>query len=149
MKKFLMWCLVGLLALGSAAWSQAQTTSGTEKAILALEEEWVKAQNTNNPDLLAPLLADKYVSTSSEGKVTGKAEALAQVKSYVKNSVMNTEVKVIVYGDTAIAYGGWKAKMSDSSGKVTEMYERWTDTWVKMPNGKWQCVADHGSPAKM
>jgi len=23
---------------------------------------------------------------------------------------------------------------------------RWTDTWVKMPSGKWQCVADQDSP---
>jgi len=26
---------------------------------------------------------------------------------------------------------------------------RWTDTWVKMPNGKWQCVATQASPLKM
>jgi hypothetical protein len=27
-------------------------------------------------------------------------------------------------------------------------HERWTDTWVKMPNGSWQCVASHGSEIK-
>ena len=26
--------------------------------------------------------------------------------------------------------------------------ERWTDTWVKMPGGKWQCVGSHSSTAK-
>jgi ketosteroid isomerase-like protein len=30
-----------------------------------------------------------------------------------------------------------------------DVHERFTDTWVKMPNGQWQCVASHGSPVKM
>jgi uncharacterized protein (TIGR02246 family) len=149
MKKSLMWCLLGFFLLGSAEWSQAQTTSGTEKAVAALEEQWAQAQNTNSPDLLAPLLADKFVTTSFDGKVTGKAETLAEVKSFVKNSAANSEVKVIVYGDTAIATGIWKAKMKDPSGKIIDLNIQWTDTWVKMASGQWQCVASHGSPAKM
>jgi len=32
---------------------------------------------TNNPDLVSPLLADKFVNTARDGKVTGKAESLA------------------------------------------------------------------------
>lgn len=149
MKRTMLWCFIGLLSLVSATWSQAQTTSGTEKAVAALEEQWAQAQNTNSPDLLAPLLADKFVNTSFDGKVTGKAETLAEVKSFVKNSAANSEVKVIVYGDTAIATGIWKAKMKDPSGKIIDLNIQWTDTWVKMPSGKWQCVASHGSPAKM
>jgi len=54
-------------------------------------------------------------------------------------------LKVVVYGDTAIATGGFKAKGTDAAGKPMDIHERWTDTWVKMPSGKWQCVATHGS----
>lgn len=149
MKNSLVWFLLGCFLMVSAASSQAQTTGATEKAVAALEEQWAQAQNTNNPDLLEPLLGDKFVSTSFDGKVTGKAEALAEVKSFVKNSAANSEMKVIVYGDAAIAMGIWRAKMKDPSGKVVDLNVRWTDTWLKMPNGKWQCVASHGSPAKM
>ena len=81
MKKVLMWCLVGLLAIGSAARSQAQTAGGTEKAVAALEEQWLQSQKTNKPDLVAPLLADKFVSTGADGKVMNKAEALANAKA--------------------------------------------------------------------
>jgi ketosteroid isomerase-like protein len=149
MKRRLIWFLLALFLVMSAAWSQAQQTGGIEKAIMALEDQWAQAQNTNSPDLLTPLLADKFVSTSFDGKVTGKAEALAEVKTFVQNSATNSEMKVIVYGDTAIALGIWKAKMKDPSGKIIDLSVQWTDTWVKMPNGKWQCVASHGSPAKM
>ena len=149
MKKTLIWCLLALFLLVSAAWSQAQTTGGTEKAVAALEEKWLQAMKTNNPDLLAPLLADKFVTTSEVGKVTGKAETLADVKSTKWNSAENIDVKVTVFGDTAIATGGLKGKGTDASGKPIDLDIRWTDTWVKMPNGQWQCVASHGSTVKM
>ncbi len=149
MKKTFLWCLGGVLLLGSAAWLQAQQTGDTEKAVAGLEEQWLQTLNTNSPDSLAPLLAEKFVSTSMDGTVTGKAEALAEVKTFVKNSATNSEMKVIVYGDTAIARGILKAKMKDSSGKTIDLNIQWTDTWVKMPSGKWQCVASHGSPIKM
>jgi len=144
-----MWCLIGLLSLGTAAWSQAQTTSGTEKAVAALEEQWLQALKTNNPDLLAPLLADKLVITSEVGKVAGKAETLADVKSMKWNSAENSDVKVTVFGDTAIASGGLKGRGTEPSGRAFEMDVRWRDTWVKMPGGKWQCVASHDSTIKM
>lgn len=144
-----MWCLIALLSLGSAAWSQAQTTGGTEKAVAALEEQWLQAMKTNNPDLLAPLLADKLVITSEVGKVAGKAETLADVKSMKWNSAENSDVKVIVFGDTAIATGSLKGRGTDASGKPFDLDVRWTDTWVKMPGGKWQCVASHDSTIKM
>jgi ketosteroid isomerase-like protein len=149
MKKTMMWCLIGLLSLGSAAWALAQTTGGTEKAVAALEEQWLQSQKTNNPDLVAPLLADKFVNTETDGKVFNKAETLANAKAtkYVKAEY--EDVKVTVFGDTAIATGGFKAKGTDASGKPFDENVRWTDTWVKMPGGKWQCVASHQSAIRM
>ncbi len=148
MKRTWMWCLIVFLALGSAAWSRAQT-GGTEKAVAALEQQWLQSQKTNNPDLVAPLLADKFVSTGNDGKVTGKAESLARDKGTKYDSIEYEDVKVTVFGDTAIATGGSKAKGTDEKGKPLDEHVRWTDTWVKMPNGKWQCVASHASPIKM
>jgi ketosteroid isomerase-like protein len=149
MKRTWLWCLLGVLALGSTAVSQAQQTSGEiEKAIAALEGQWMQSQKTNNPDLVAPLLADKFVNTSTEGKVRNRAETLAIAKATRYESVEYPDVKVTVFGDTAIATGGFKGKGTDETGKPFDSHERWTDTWVKMPNGKWQCVASHGSNIK-
>jgi ketosteroid isomerase-like protein len=149
MKRTWILCLIGLLSLGSAAWSQAQTTGGTEKAVAALEQQWLQSQKTNNPDLVAPLLADKFISTGSDGKVTGKAETLATAKATKYDNAEYEDVKVTAFGGTAIATGGFKAKGTDASGKPLDTHERWTDTWVKMPNGRWQCVASQTSPVKI
>ena len=132
MKRTWMFCLIGLLSLGGAAWSlDNKTGGGTEKAVAALEQQWLQSQKRNNPDLAAPLLADKFTNTGSDGKVSSKSEFLADAKA--------TKYDSVDYD---------KAKGTDAWGKPL-VDQRFTDTWVKMPNGHWQCVASHQSPAKM
>jgi ketosteroid isomerase-like protein len=141
--------LVGLLSLVSTASAQVQTTGETEKAVAALELQWLQSQKANNPDLVAPLLADKFVSTGSDGKVASKAEMLATAKSTKYDNADNSDVKVTVFGNTAIATGGFTGKFTDPSGKLVDANERWTDTWVKTSTGKWQCIASHVSSVKI
>jgi len=148
MKRIWSCCLLAVLLVGNTAWSQDKS-SGTEKAVAALEQQWLQSQKTNNPDLAAPLLADKIVNTNPDGKVTSKSEILATAKATKYSSVDYDDLKVTVFGDTAIANGTFKANGTDHSGKPMDVTERFTDTWVKMPNGKWQCVASHGSTVKM
>ena len=79
MKKTSIWCLLALLSLISVAGSQ--TGGGNEKAVAALEQQWLQGQKTNNPDLVAPLLADKIVVTEADGKVSDKAGRLRFTKT--------------------------------------------------------------------
>jgi ketosteroid isomerase-like protein len=146
MNKPWLWYVVALSSLGSASWSQAEEASGaTEKAIVALEDQWLQSQKTNNPDLVAPLLADKFVITNAEGELRNKAEFLADEKDSKYSSSKYEDMKVTVFGNTAIATSIWTSQYTDSSGKPANSHARYTDTWVKMPHGKWQCVATHGS----
>lgn len=149
MKRICLLCVMVLFSLGSAALSQAQATSATQKNVAALEQQWLQSQKTNNPDLVAPLLAEKFVSTNSDGKVADKAESLAIAKATKYASVDYIDVKVTAFGNTAIAIGGFKAKGTDSTGKPLDVNERFTDTWMKMSDGKWQCIASHSSTVKM
>jgi ketosteroid isomerase-like protein len=139
----------GLFSLASATVLQAQQTTGAaEKAIIELENQWLQSQKTNNPDLLAPLLADKFVSTDHDGKVTNKAQTLADAKASKCVSADDENMQVTVFGDTAIATGLFIGKRTNEKGKPFDVRVRWTDTWVKMPNGKWQCVATQDTTAK-
>jgi hypothetical protein len=133
-----------MFLLGSAAWSQ----DGSEKAVAGLEQKWLDSQKTNNPDMVAPLLSDKFVNTGSDGKVTSKAESLASAKATKYASVAYDDLKVTAFGDAAVATGDFKAKGTDPEGKPLDVHERFTDTWVKGPKGQWQCVASHQSPVK-
>jgi ketosteroid isomerase-like protein len=146
MKRNWIWLLLAVLSLGSVAWSQA---GGTEKAVTALEQQWLKGQQTNNPDLVAPLLADKIVVTQSDGKVYDKSETLTFYKKTKWESAEYGDLKVMVFGKTAIATGSFKGKGTGADGKSFDDNDRWTDTWVEMPDGKWECVASQTSPIKM
>ena len=146
MKKSLIWCSLASVLLAAAAWSQS---GATEKAVEALEQQWLKSQQTNNADLIVPLLADKFLETGSDGKLMDKSAAIAMSKAMKYTSAEYEDVKVTVFGNTAIATGGFKGKGTDSSGKAFDSHERWTDTWVKMPSGHWQCVASQATPVTM
>jgi ketosteroid isomerase-like protein len=149
MKRMLVWSVVALLSLMVAAQAQDKMGGGTERTIAALEQKWADAGKASNPDAIAPLLADKFINTDSNGKVTGKAETLASIKAskWEKDEISN--VKVTVFGKTAIASGDWVGKGTDANGKPVDGHERWTDTWTEMSAGQWQCIASHGSTIKM
>ena len=150
MKRTLVWCAVALMSLMVAAHTKDNKMGGgTEQAVAALEQEWIDAAKTSNPDMLAPLLADKFINTNSDGKVIGKAETLAHTKAAKWETNQISDVKVTVFGNTAIATGDWAGKGTDENGKPVDAHERYTDTWMKMSNGKWQCVASHDSTIKM
>jgi uncharacterized protein (TIGR02246 family) len=149
MDRRIIYSLIGLVSLGAALASQAQAPMGeTEKAVAALERQWMESQKTNNAELLAPLLAEKFVSTGTDGKVTNKAQTLADAKATHWTSVAYENLEVVAYGDAAVATGVYVAKGTDSKGKPMDEHERFTDTWVKMADGKWQSVASHGSTIK-
>jgi len=149
-RTFVVCCAVALLSLMVAAQAKENKMgSGTEQAVAGLEQQWTDAAKASNPEPLAPLLADKFVSTDSQGKVIGKAETLAHTKAAKWQTNQISDVKVTVFGNTAIATGNWAGKGTDENGKPVDAHERWTDTWMKMSNGKWQCVASHSSTIKM
>jgi hypothetical protein len=148
MKRIWVGVLVSASLLLSVPLLQAQKSGGAEQTVAALEGKWLQSQKTNNPDLIAPELADKFVSTGSDGQTSSKAESLANAKATKYDSVDYPNLKVTVFGDTAIATGDFVAKGTDKDGKAMDLHERFTDTWIKM-NGKWRCVASHSSPVKM
>jgi ketosteroid isomerase-like protein len=144
----LFWTVVGVPFLVSVAWSQT-SSEATEKVIAALEDQWAQAQRTNDVARTAPLLADNFVQTSGDGTVTiSKAAALAAAKAEKFTSMEYIDLKVYAFGETAVAIAGFHAKGTDASGKAFDETGRFTDTWAKMPSGKWQCVASQDAFVK-
>ncbi|MBA3914423.1 MAG: nuclear transport factor 2 family protein [Acidobacteriales bacterium] len=144
------WTVVLMMALVITAQAKdSKMNSATEKAVAALEQKWVEGSKASNPDMIAPLLADGFLNTGSDGKMIGRAESLAHAKAAKWETSQNSDVKVTLFGNTAIATGEWMGKGTDQDGKAVETRERWTDTWVNMGGGKWQCVASQSSTVKM
>ena len=119
-----------------------------EKTLMDLERQWVKASMEGKGDALAPLLASDVVLVQSDGTVQTKAEYVGAIGKgkWQVNEV--SDMKVHVRGNTAIVVGVWTGKGTDGRGKAVDGKERFVDTWIKMPDGKWQCVASASTAMK-
>lgn len=142
--------ILGILMLAgfAAAPAKAAAAEDAATAIKALEEKWVQAQLKGDSVALAAVLADGFVSTGSTGEMRTKAEVVGNLKSGVSKFETGKlfDLRVMVYGDAAVAIGRWEGKGSEK-GKPFNDVERFTDTWVKQ-GGQWRCVASQGTLVK-
>src|SRR5262249_36611488 len=122
------------------------TSANAEQEVRRLEQEYDKAWLQQDAAAFERLLADDVKQIDPEGKVLSKAEIVANAKSgNVKFEVgQSDDVKVRVYGDTAVLNGRWTEKSTDK-GKPFAGTLQMTIVWVKR-NGKWQVVSDQVTP---
>jgi ketosteroid isomerase-like protein len=114
-------------------------------AIAHMESQWAAAQKDGKADVIKPMLADGFVTTDVDGSMATKEKMLSTMKAGQWEVYEISDVKVVVYGNTAIATGAWAGKGTDSDGAKVDRRERWTDTWLKV-GSNWQCIASHSSP---
>ena len=143
-----VWCLLGLLALAGAMNARAQQAADPHKALMDLENQWLQAEKANNPDMIAAAISEKYLATTSEGQLEDKAKTLEEIKTRKYNTAEYEDIRITVFGSTAIVRGGYKGSGTEPSGQPFSEHLRWTDTWVKTPAGKWQVVATQYTPIK-
>ena len=138
--------VVGVQAKDKAPAKSAD--SNISQSITDLENQWAKESKAGNADAVGALLADDAVIIDSDGTTYGKAEVVDRTKKAKWETNALSDIKVTSHGDSAIATGVWTGKGTDSTGKAVDTKERWADTWSKMPNGKWQCVASASATMK-
>ena len=143
MKKFL-----ATASMTVAMCAVALGQGNVEKALMDLERQWVKASLDAKGDVLAPLLASNIVVLGSDGSMQTKAEYVAMTSKSKWQVSEVSDMKVQIHGDSAVVTGVWTGKGSDGSGKAFDGRERFADTWVKMPDGKWQCVSTASATIK-
>ncbi len=149
MKKMLVCLAVVLMTLGAQAQMGDKMSGGVDKAVANLEQQWTTAGKMSNADGVAPLLADNFVNLNSDGTMADKSKTLEMTRKSKWEINEISDVKVIASGNTAIATGMWRGKGTSADGKPVDAHERWVDTWMKMPNGKWQCIASASTATKM
>jgi ketosteroid isomerase-like protein len=140
MKSILILGVVLLFNIVAAAQSSSQSEEGAH--VLALDNSWNRALETNDTKALDLLLADSFVSVDIDGSMQTKREFLASLKvaGYQAPAQSVTEQsKVDVYGDSAVVYGVFRTQ-SGQKGKTVTRRERFLDTWVNA-NHTWKCVA--------
>ena len=143
--------LLGIALLAGLSVTRAQTMAQTDivTAISNLEYDAVKADLADNPDFYQKVLSEDWTRGDSDGTYFTKAvflNLMADTKNIKTNSEQISELKVRVYGYTAVA------TYKDTYDLVIKGEHRAhsiivTDTFVKM-GSEWKQVASHGSESK-
>jgi len=121
------------------------TASGEdEEALYQLERDWAAANLKKDTDVVEKFLADDFVSNSN-GRTQNKKQLLAEMKNNAAKieSVENSDMKAMVFGDTAVVHGRYIEK-STTNGKDSSVQGRYTEVYVKR-DGRWQCVTQYAT----
>jgi ketosteroid isomerase-like protein len=153
MKKSFVGFFLALTAVASVTalgFAQSTTPSDSETvaAITQLEKDAVKADLSQDSSFYDRYLAEDWTGGTSRGTWDTKQSLLADMKD-VKNNKTNSEsirdVKVHVYGDTAIAsYTSTYDSMIKGQHYARTIIT--TDTFMRR-NGEWKQIAGHSSQA--
>jgi ketosteroid isomerase-like protein len=145
-KLILLISLFAIALFAGLSVTQAQTEADVVTAISDLESDGVKADLAGDPDFYQKVLVEDWTRGDSDGTYYTKADLLglmADTKNITTNSEKVSELKVRVYGDTAVA------TYKDTYDILIKGQHRShtiiaTDTFVKM-GSEWKQVASHGS----
>jgi ketosteroid isomerase-like protein len=136
------------LATVTAAPARAQmgATPSVEEQIKKMEKDRAAAVVKADVATLEGLTSDDYILINANGQVSNKAETMSNIKSgnikLTSNEV--SDLKVRVYGDTAVVTGKSTAK-GTIGGHELKGPVMFTRVYVKK-NGKWQSVAFQQTP---
>ncbi|HZA55033.1 MAG TPA: nuclear transport factor 2 family protein [Candidatus Udaeobacter sp.] len=145
-----LWISLFMLFAGlSVTRAQPGANADVVTAISNLENDAVKADLAGDIGFYQKLLAEDWTRGDSDGTFYTKADVLklmADTKTFKTNSEKLSELKVRVYGDTAVAtYKDTYDILIKGEHRAHTIIA--TDTFVKM-GGEWKQVASHGSEAK-
>jgi uncharacterized protein (TIGR02246 family) len=124
--------------------AEAPPVGKDELTLLQLERDWAEALVKKDTEALDKMLATEFQANYVDN-VGNKKQYLSVLKSNTSKteSAVNSEMKVIVFGDRAIV-NGLATEKSSMAGKDTSGRFRWTDVFVKR-EGRWQCVTGYAA----
>ena len=121
--------------------SRSGPSSAAEEEVKKAERDRFAAMVKRDIATVDKLLAPELIYTHGDGRVIDKAAFIADLKTgdfqYV--SIDPTDIKVHIFGDTAIVSGGAGMKVVNK-GAPAQIKIRYTNTQLRR-NGAWQMVA--------
>jgi ketosteroid isomerase-like protein len=116
-----------------------------KQEIAGLEDEWFKAQRTNDAATIDKLLSDDYIGISAQGMVSTKAQALTriQTRQIIINQLDVHDQKIAIHGDTAVVTSQVEVDTTNNATQPpTHVHNklRYTRVYLHYPSGTWRIV---------
>jgi ketosteroid isomerase-like protein len=154
MGKLIAMVLMLELATFAADRQSAEKAVGSERGpsrgtlaqeVLEVKHQYDEAQLKNDGEWFRRMFADDYIFVLPDSTVVTKEEFVKDLESrdLVWESVSGRDMKVRVYGDTAVVTGQFFGKGRYKRNIVDER-QMFTSVWIKR-NGQWQAISEHAS----
>ena len=131
--------LLSVAVLVEAKQPKADSDAAISQTLQAMEQAWLNAEKNHDAAAFEKLVADDWIAISPDGKSQTKAERAAEIKTADITSATLGDMRVRVFGDTAVVTGT-DDEITLKEGKKSSDHYVWTDVFVKR-NGKWLAVA--------
>ena len=121
------------------------TNTAAAQAILQIERDIMAAIRNKNASTLEPMLGDDFIYRTHFGAEADKTEFLKSIASFPVEilGIRGEELKVNVYGETAILTGVQIAEARAPEGEPEESAVAFTDVFVRR-EGRWLMVLAYG-----
>jgi ketosteroid isomerase-like protein len=121
------------------------STNTVTEEILAIERDIMTGIKNKDAATLEPMLADDFVYRTHFGAESEKAEFLKAIASFPVEiiALRGEELKVNVYGETAVLTGLQLAEARPPEGKAEESAVAFTDVFIRR-EGRWLMVLAYG-----
>lgn len=121
------------------------TNTAAAQAILQIERDIMAAIRNKDASTLEPMLGDDFIYRTHFGAEADKTEFLKSIASFPVEilGIRGEELKVNVYGETAILTGVQIAEARAPEGEPEESAVAFTDVFVRR-EGRWLMVLAYG-----
>ena len=119
----------------------SQAKNPAEKELEDLEYNLSDALVSKDETVFNKLIADDFTIAGSS--ITKKSYIeIAKAPQLNFNSVEKSEMRIRIYGETAVITGRNNTSRKIENGESSSVFN-FMDVWVKSKNGDWQCVECH------
>jgi ketosteroid isomerase-like protein len=141
MKRTLLLAIIFASVSLPAFAQEKKASNGVEQAVLKLEQQWEEALLKSDVAALEKIYDDSLIYTHSNGSVDNKSVYVGNIKSGVTKyqSMKRDDIKVSVYGNTALVTCHWEAHVLARGNKI-DTNARYLHVYVKQKDG-WKMVA--------
>jgi hypothetical protein len=113
-----------------------------QEAVIAVEDEWIRAEVSRDEATLRRVLDDQFVLNSNSGQTSGKEALIEGVLGWNMTGQTISERSVLVTSDTAVIFGTTELRFAVPGEADTTSLLRYTSTYVKR-DGQWRAIALH------
>ena len=83
----------------------AESDAGISQTLQSMEQAWLNAEKNHDAAAFENIVADDWIAITPEGKSQTKAERAAEIKAGHIDSATLGDMRVRVFGDTAVVTG--------------------------------------------